>query len=132
MARVGVAKKDCNQRDGYWGEIQMSDAKLRMVSGQTMRCLQDLKNRRMSTPYRASHKAAVPPAATSSTYPCKILSKDGAFYNVEEYENGIDSTTTGTAKVFILQLNFGDTLPAGTWIMASESAMGSTGGGNVP
>jgi hypothetical protein len=71
-------------------------------------------------------------AGGTSTFPCKIISKSGAFYNVEKYENGIDFTTTGEAKVFILQLNFGDTLPAGTWIMASESAMGSTGGGNVP
>jgi hypothetical protein len=79
--------------------------------------------------------AARPQSAESAsvgTFPCKILSKSGAFYNVGKYENGIDLPTTGAAKVFVLQLNFGDTLPVGTWIMASESAMGSTGGGNVP
>lgn len=70
--------------------------------------------------------------SVSGMFPCKIVSKDGVFYNVEMYEDGIDSPTTGTAKVYILQLNLADTLGAGTWIMAGPTSMGVTGGGNVP
>jgi hypothetical protein len=70
--------------------------------------------------------------AASSTFPCKIIDKSGAFYNVYKYEDGIDAASTGTAKVYILGLNFADTLPTGTWIVASESQIGTTGGGNVP
>jgi hypothetical protein len=71
-------------------------------------------------------------AGGTSTFPCKVVSKSGAFYNVEKYENGIDGVTTGTAKLFVLSVPLGETVPAGTWVMASESAMGITGGGYVP
>jgi hypothetical protein len=69
---------------------------------------------------------------TTNTFPCKITGKSGAFYTVEKYENGIDAATTGVGSVYVLMLNFADTLPNGTWIVASESQMGITGGGNVP
>ena len=85
------------------------------------------------TPAAVSAPAASASASSSSgSFPCKIDSKSGAFYNVYKYENGIDAASTGTAKVYILGLNFAGTLPAGTWIVASESQIGTTGGGNVP
>jgi hypothetical protein len=68
----------------------------------------------------------------ATIFPCKITGKSGAFYTVEKYENGIDAATTGEGNVYVLMLNFADTLPNGTWIVASESQMGTTGGGNVP
>lgn len=73
-------------------------------------------------------------AEPSTVYPAKITSKDGGglFYNIDKYEDGIDSPSTGTAKIYILQLAMADTLPNGTWIIASSSAVGVTGGGNVP
>jgi hypothetical protein len=80
----------------------------------------------------ASNRSAPPALSESGVFPCKIVSKSGAFYNVDKYENGIDNAKTGTAKVYVLQLNFADTLPVGTWIVASESQIGTTGGGNVP
>lgn len=76
--------------------------------------------------------AEAAPAVGGGCFPCKIVSKAGAFYLVDKFENGIDAATTGTAKVYVLQLNFADTLPPGTWIIASESQIGATGGGNVP
>jgi hypothetical protein len=87
-----------------------------------------LRDQQQTTPGNADAQAD----AASSTFPCKIVSKDGAFYNVTKYENGIDSASTGTAQVYILGLNFADTLPADTWIVANESQIGTTGGGNVP
>lgn len=67
----------------------------------------------------------------NAMFPAKIVSKDGPFYNVTKYEDGIDSTSTGEARVYVLQLALADTLPADTWIMTSLSAIGTTGGGNV-
>lgn len=76
--------------------------------------------------------ASAASSSSSGSFPCKIIDKAGAFYNVDKYENGIDAASTGTAQVYILGLNFADTLPDGTWIIASESQIGTTGGGNVP
>jgi hypothetical protein len=71
-------------------------------------------------------------AQAAGTFPCKILSKEGAFYNVETYRDGIDGVSTGTEKLFVLSVPLGENVPSGTWVMASESAMGVTGGGYVP
>lgn len=68
----------------------------------------------------------------SSVFPCKITGKSGAFYTVDKYEDGIDGPSTGTAKVYVLQLNLASELPEGTWIIVSSSSIGITGGGNVP
>lgn len=71
-------------------------------------------------------------SSSGGSFPAKIISKEGLFYNVTKYEDGIDSPSTGTAKVYVLQLAMADTLPADTWILTSLSAIGVTGGGNVP
>ena len=62
--------------------------------------------------------------------PAKVKSKSGAFYVVDLYENGIDSAATQTnIPIYVLEINFSNTIPAGTWIMANYSYMGVTGGG---
>lgn len=65
-----------------------------------------------------------------SIVPAKIVSKDGAFYIIDMYANGLDQAATATnltAKV--LMLNYASTLPAGTEIMVSSSYVIETGGG---
>lgn len=68
----------------------------------------------------------------STSYPCKIINKEGPFYNVTEYENGLDATSTGETTVNALQLALADTLPADTIIIVSPSQIGITGGGDDP
>lgn len=68
-----------------------------------------------------------------STFPAKVVSKSGLYHLCDIYANGIDNAASATnQKVFVLQLNLAETLPAGTWIMVSQSQIGETGGGNVP
>ena len=66
-----------------------------------------------------------------AAFPCKIVSKEGAFYNVTKFEDGIDLPSTGSAKVYVLQLNFAETLPVDSWVIANSTQIGVTGGGNV-
>lgn len=63
--------------------------------------------------------------------PAKIVSKSGTCYIVDLYENDLVTASQTNQSVALLQLSYNDTLPAGTWVMVSESALGSTGGGNV-
>ena len=71
-------------------------------------------------------------ATPSTTCPAKVVSKEGIYYLCDIYADGIDSTASATTqRVFVLQLNLAETLPAGTWIMVSSSSIGQTGSGNV-
>ena len=71
--------------------------------------------------------------SAGGSVPAKVVSKSGLYYLCDLFADGIDSAATAeNQKVFVLQLNLAETLPAGTWIMVSESAIGETGGGNVP
>ena len=66
----------------------------------------------------------------SASCPAKIKSKTGIYYLVDLYANGIDSKPSEEdAKLFILELNFGETLKQDTWVMANTNAIGLTGGG---
>lgn len=68
-----------------------------------------------------------------SSYPAKVKSKSGLYHLCDIYGSGIDgAVTSADQKVFVLQLNLAETLPAGTWIIVSMSQIGLTGGGNVP
>jgi len=64
----------------------------------------------------------------SSVVPAKIVSKDGAFYLVDLYEDGFDEDPTEedvTAQ--ILMLNYAETLPAGTEVLVASSYIDATG-----
>jgi hypothetical protein len=62
----------------------------------------------------------------TKSFPAKIVSKEGPFYNVTKYEDGPDSPSTGTATVNVLQLNIAATLPVDTWIIMNSSMIGVT------
>jgi len=70
-------------------------------------------------------------SGASTTVPAKVTGKSGAFHTVKLYPNGVDSTPTSTVSVYVMQLNFADTLPVGTWIIVNLSAIGAVGSGVV-
>jgi len=63
--------------------------------------------------------------------PAKVIKKIGAFHIVKLYADGVDAPSTGTAEVYVLQLNFVETLPDNTWIIVQLSAIGAIGEGPV-
>lgn len=77
------------------------------------------------------HVAGQFSGAVAGGCPARVTGKSGAFYSADLYENGVDSGSTGSATVYVLQLNFADTIPTGTWIVVAGSAMAVTGGGDA-
>jgi len=61
--------------------------------------------------------------------PAKVTGKSGAYHTVQLYPNGVTGTAGSIVSVFVMQLNFAETLPVGTWIIVNPSATGAVGGG---
>jgi hypothetical protein len=62
--------------------------------------------------------------------PAKTVSKSGAFYIVDLYADGFDAPATATNQTAkILMLNYAETLPAGTQVLAALNYVAATGGG---
>jgi hypothetical protein len=78
-------------------------------------------------------KGSLSVSGDNGCYPARVLSKDGTTYLCDLYENGVGLPATRTnVPVLVLQIEPAETIPAGTWIMAAQSAIGAIGGGGVP
>ena len=63
-------------------------------------------------------------ASTSNVFAGEIVSGSGDTYTVNVYENGLSSGAV-TRSVRQLQIDSGDTIPAGTWAMIGKGKDGS-------
>ena len=105
--------------------VQVAIRKLRIKDGKNYCVTQDIDGQELHI--------KIPPGGGSSTpcvIPAKIVSKDGAFYNVSLWANGYTSAQTGTGVAEILMLNYADTLLADTKVLVLSSFVSATGGGD--
>lgn len=65
--------------------------------------------------------------SSPSVYMCKVVSKQGAVYTVDIYENGLGSASTGTGEMEVAGLNLAETIPANTPVMVLASCITVTG-----
>jgi hypothetical protein len=68
-------------------------------------------------------------SAYTPSIPCLIQSGFGGMYNVALYANGIGNPSTGTGQLLVLNMYVNDTIPSGTWMIATPSTLVVTGGG---
>jgi hypothetical protein len=64
----------------------------------------------------------------SGMMPCRVTGKSGPMHMVDVYRDGIAAGPTGMSQpMLVMGMNLADTLPTGTWLLASPQELAVTG-----